>query len=200
MDTEIIKAIAPLGAMIVAACGLFLAWRTQREGQLRKADVLKWALESIESLQTAVLLIDRRCHEADLPDEELATDLYDSCSRLSVLAEQGRLYFRNQKHAHGAAKEIAYRGLRPEILDQLIIGFYVCQTFFQSTTDERWKLRYLMLQAELRFVSLVQAEVGRSKIASSIAGASGDGVNLRRLLANIDSRKLENSSHRFRLR
>lgn len=60
---------------------------------------------------------------------ETPTKLQNTISRLSALADQGRLFFPNPKlGVHGLEKEDAYQNFRPRILDWLVYGFRVCCT------------------------------------------------------------------------
>jgi hypothetical protein len=129
MDIEWIKALAPVGTLLVGTAGFYLAWKSRRESQLRQADVLKWSLETIRLLQEVVLATDKGYAEPGLVTEEFCKALSASGDALSVAAEQGRLFFRNIPNSHGNKKEPAYRGLRPEILDQLIIAAQICREF-----------------------------------------------------------------------
>lgn len=197
MDIEWVKALAPVGTLLVGTAGFYLAWKSRRESQLRQADVLKWSLETIRLLQEVVLAADRGCSDPNFITEEFRKALSTLGDALSVAAEQGRLFFRNIPNPHGDKKEQAYRGLRPEILDQLIIAAQICREF-EGNTQQRRQLRYLALRAEQRFVSLAQLEVGRARVSSIAAGASGSGVHLGSLISGINSHDMERSEDRFR--
>jgi hypothetical protein len=181
--------IAAIVSAILAIVGLYFVWRSQREAQLRRGEVLEWANESISVMQTLVLKLNPRSSDAvdpNQPDKEIA----NLAILASVLAERGRMFFKNTPHAHGADKPEAYRGLRPEILDQLIIAYQVALSSELANSETKRKLRYLAMQAEQRFVSLVQMEVGRGKGASPSAGQPGTAVDVNWLVQSIDTDKM----------
>jgi len=173
---------ASIVSPLIAAVALYLAWRVQRENQLRRGEVLGWANRAIDVLQTLALLM-RRKADNDESIIQLAV-------QASVLIEQGRMFFRNKPHSYGAEKLPAYQGIRPLILDKLVIACGTAWAWPTASVEERRRLAYVLAQAEKWFVSLAQMEVGRSRSASVDASQAGNGVRIQRLLAEVDEEAL----------
>src|SRR6185312_15285366 len=113
--------LAAVVSAFVALIGLVVAWRKARESALRKEDVHSWSNDVIRNLQALVLICQRRNGSLS-PDAE-RTKLVDIFFETSVLAEQGRLFFKNEAVGkYGLDKPEAYRGKRPEILDQILVA------------------------------------------------------------------------------
>jgi hypothetical protein len=174
-------AIASIISAIVAALGLFVAWR---ERALRRAEVLAWANEGISALQTIGLLCDQRSPLWD--DPERTNLIREAMVSTSVLIEQGRLFFRNKPWGDwGAHQEPAYRGLRPVVLDQLVLAHQIAVTLSSASAYDPDDLQQIAEMARKRFVSLCQQEVGRSRSASVNPARGGESVDLRREVARL---------------
>jgi hypothetical protein len=177
-------------AWVVAAGGLVGWYASRRAAQLRKDDVLAWALASIDAMQTLVIV----CREAgkSLPDGLVETRLQELVIRTSVLIEQGRLYFRNVPSGHyGSEKPHAYQGLRPKILDYLVVGHATACSWATATPLDRRKMGYVAEEAARQFVSTVQKEVGRDCTAFDGAAERGLGVHLPSLIRRVDESMLQ---------
>ena len=85
---------AAVVSAFVGLIGFALAWRRAREAALRKEDVHAWSNDVIRNLQSLVLVCQRRTGSLS-PDAERAK-LVDIFFETSVLAEQGRLFFKNE--------------------------------------------------------------------------------------------------------
>jgi len=117
--TETIKWAGPLVFSLLALWkSTSDSSRAARESSTRarqqyNADLRHWFNEGIYALSDAVQLA--RLEQVD------AKKVGEVISRLSALADQGRLFFPNQYPTlHGQDKESAHRGFRPRILDWLI--------------------------------------------------------------------------------
>ncbi len=109
----------------------------------------------------------------------------------SILVERGRLFFRNARSGHGRHKPHAYRGKRPEILDQLVIAHQIACTWPDADSDRRRMMGVVASDVLRRFVSLVQMEVGRTRTASADTRRRGDGADLDMRLREVDSVPIE---------
>lgn len=163
--------------------------RTQAE-DLRLDEVSAWAKESIATMQSLVVAL--RLDERAVSNVARRAKVLDAAFQTSVLIETGRLYFKNQiVDDFGAGKEPAYRGYRPLILDQLVIACQVADRYLIDGSDEGCRLLAVAEDATRKLVSLLQAEVGRSRSASIDTGAHGDGANLEYLLSVLPKERQE---------
>jgi hypothetical protein len=196
----IYASIASVVSACVAACGLFFAWRQSREGTLRRADVLRWAEDSIDQLQT--LLVICVLNEGELEPAFEREKLAAIMLTTSTLAERGRLFFKNEirSDGHGQDKEAAYQGYRPKILDQLVVAHQIARHWPQANADDRKIMLILAQDAARTFVSLAQQEVGRSKTASAVTKRAGDGRDLDELVKEFNRARLEQGSSFARAR
>jgi hypothetical protein len=196
----IYASIASVVSACVAACGLFFAWRQSREGTLRRADVLRWAEDAIDQLQTLLVIcvLDEGELEPAFEREKLAAIMLTT----STLAERGRLFFKNEIRGdgHGQDKEQAYQGYRPKILDQLVVAHQIARHWPQANADARKIMLILAQDAARTFVSLAQQEVGRSKTASAVTKRAGDGRDLDELVKEFNRARLEQGSSFARAR
>ncbi|MAK80631.1 hypothetical protein [Phenylobacterium sp.] len=180
-------------AALVSIVGLLLAatawWIRRRDDSLRRTDVHAWADRAIEALQSVVLIA--RLSARALPPAEFEIRRIDLAFKTSVLAEQGRLFFRNRRWGReGREKQIAYRGRRPAILDDLIVAHQACLELASPDAD-RLKIGLVAEDALKRFVSSVQSEVGRSRTASAATSRSGRGIDIQRLMEELDARRVD---------
>ncbi len=178
---------AAVASAIFAAVSLFSAWLSFRRNELRRDHVLAWSNEAIVALQTLLVL----CIDAEPQSPELEVRLRDIRLRLSILTEQGRLFFRNTGlKNHGVDKEAAYTRLRPRILDHLIAAHQVASAWTVANPSEQQRMRLVAQDSVREFVSLAQKEVGRTRTASVDASMAGESIRLRSLLANISPDRL----------
>jgi len=179
---------AAIVSAIVAVIGLLIGWRRAREGALRKGEVLTWSNSVIANLQTLALLCR---NDASLPPEVVEQKLREIFFETSILAEQGRLFFKNEiAGAHGAEKQEAYRGKRPEILDQVLVGHEIAGAFAGADAESRLRMRCVAEDACRRFVTLAQKEVGRSRTASAATRKGGTGPSLQNLMQGVQAERL----------
>ena len=125
---------------------------------------------------------------------ELDKKLKELCLTAAILVEQGRLFFKNQRVGdYGQHKEAAYRGLRPCILDPLIVAHQIAMRWPQENPEARVRMRFVAESSLKRFVTLVQKEVGRSRTASIETKRGGDRIDLNELTAGIDKVRVDKS-------
>jgi hypothetical protein len=192
--------IASLVSVSIAACGLFFAYRQSRESTLRRADVLRWAEDAIDVLQSLLLICVLDDDELDpAVEREKLTDIMFASS---TLTERGRLFFKNEirDDGHGREKDAAYQGYRPKILDQLVIAHQIARHWPQANADDRKIMLILAEDAARTFVSLAQQEVGRSKTGSAVTKRGGDGRDLDELVKEFNRARLEQGSSFTRAR
>ena len=196
----IYASIASVVSACIAACGLFFAWRQSREGTLRRADVLRWAEDSIDQLQSLLVIcvLGEGELEPGFERDKLAAIMFAT----STLTERGRLFFKNEirDDGHGQDKELAYQGYRPKILDQLVVAHQIARHWPQANADDRGIMLILAQDAARTFVSLAQQEVGRSKTASAVTKRAGDGRDLDELVKEFNRARLEQGSSFARAR
>ena len=160
---------------VIVALGTFFAWRSD---QLRRGEVLEWGLKCIDQLQKLHLWCGSNTgQEKDtcMPSEY--------STGISVLAEQGRMFFRNASPKdYGQQKELAYRGYRPVILDQLVFAYIVAHAWGDLPPADRAVARKVIAQCKERFVSLLQREAGRKRTADRYSKEAGSGQTLASLL------------------
>jgi hypothetical protein len=163
-------------AVIVAVAG----WSASRKQELRLNEVLLWVNASIDCIQTVVLLIGREA--LSLTDDERRDRLEEQGVRASVLVGQGRMFFQNaERDSFGQDKHPAFRGLRPLILDVLVVIHQLALAWPKLKTDHGAAFD-VALDCLQRFVSLAQQEVGRERTASAYVAAGGSGASFASLL------------------
>lgn len=179
------EATAAIVSALLAAFALFAGWRSNRRNELRREDVLDWANESIAALQTLLLL---SIHgDPPIPAAEATRRRTDLLIQTSVLVERGRLFFRNAgPHSVGSEKHRAYRGKRPEILDQLVAAHQIACRWPTASDEERVRMRLVAEDCLKQFVSMVQQEVGRSRTASADTRRGGSGALLGLRMSELD--------------
>jgi hypothetical protein len=186
-------AAVPIMSALIAFGGLFIAWRQSRESALRRADVLAWANEVIRTLQSLLLICVLDEDEVDAATRKtmLTQIIFDT----SVLVERGRLFFRNEvRDDHGQNKELAYRGYRPTILDQIVVAHQIAREWQKASEAERLNMMLLAESCAKKFISLAQQEVGRSRTVSAVTKKAGDGRQLDDLLKDFNAAQLEATS------
>ncbi len=176
-------AITTLATLIA----LFVSWLDWRRRELRREEVLIWANQSITELQSLFLL----CQD-DLNGRSASSANFDEIRlNTSILVEQGRLFFKNARpKEYGQSKELAYRGYRPLILDQLVYAHQIADKWNESAVSERTILRNAAGVCLKKFVSLAQSEVGRSRTVSQYTRVSGDGGDVFWMMAQRDISKV----------
>ncbi len=170
-------------SVLLPALALFGTWMSWRRSELRRDDVLVWGNDAIAALETILLIcIDEENHRT-APNPRMDDLRY----RTAILVEQGRLFFRNKDpHRHGGSKQSAYRGLRPCILDPLVVAHQIATAWPTADPADRAGIRMIAESRLKSFVSLLQKEVGRDRTASAETGEGGDGATLRHLLSQLE--------------
>lgn len=184
-DADLIAALAA----IIALAGTYLGWRRR---ELRREEVLKWGLDCIEVLQTSLMMVQliRNTRQINSPAE-----LRQLQVRSAILCEQGRLFFKNRNRSmSGRNKRPAYRGLRPIILDRLIINFEVLKLLSEGDISDVVHIADIAEDNLKHFVSLIQSEVGRSRTSSADASIGGEEIDLKRLIDAEKKAKEENEN------
>ena len=92
--------------------------------------------------------------------------------------------------SYGSDKPLAYQGLRPRILDYLLIAHQVACSWPTASAKDRLKLGYLADNATKEFVSTAQKEVGRDRTAFSGAAKEGTSIELSDLLPGVNDEML----------
>ena len=180
-----LETMAAVASAVVAAFALLFTWREVRLRALRTEDVFKWANESIATLNSLYLLIYLSRHQRGAPSDADKRN-EEIIFSTSSLAEQGRLLFKNTHFgSYGTEKKPAYRGLRPLILDYLVIAHQVALEWQTASEERQAALEVIAEDCAKSFVSLAQDEVGRKSAASKEAQRGGDGSNLAYLLGEV---------------
>jgi hypothetical protein len=175
---------APVFTMIAAIVVIYVRWKRWRESQLRLEQVLSWANEVIEELQSLVLVC--QLSEAQLE----AGKLRDILFRTSILVERGRLFFKN-KGNHGPRKWAAYRGNRPKILDPIVTAHQIAFCLRDEINeDARRRIWAVAEDCREEFVTLAQKEVGWAKTVSVDTGQAGESIRIRELLDAVTPQQL----------
>jgi hypothetical protein len=174
-----------LMALFIGSMTLLITWKRWRQDQLRKNEVLSWADECVDVLQSIFLV--SHTHKKFLNEGELRKIRFELSIKTSVLIERGRFFFRNEvSDDWGNQKPKAYRGYRPRILDHLVIGYQIVTRWPNKNEDEINKRSALALETVQNFVSLAQAEIGRDKVASAEAIKGGDHIELSILMVSVE--------------
>jgi hypothetical protein len=126
-----------------------LAWRDE---YLR--EISEWAREGLAALATSVHLCDR--DPAREPDGTFYNKRHDLRVQLSVLIDRGRWFFPNVQVDYGQHKEGAYRGLRHEILDPLVVAYRGLSRMDYCNKSNNSGLRDELVTAQREFVDRVQ--------------------------------------------
>lgn len=185
-----LEAFAAFLSAILTAIALFAGWLSSRKSELRREDVADWANEAITALQTLLLI----CIHGDppIPAAEADRRRVDLLIQTSVLTERGRLFFRNAgPYSVGRDKPRAYRGKRPEILDQLVVAHQIACRWPHAGDEERARLRLVAEDCLKQFVSLIQREVGRSRTVSADTRRRGTGVHLMERMTEIPQERVD---------
>lgn len=158
--------------------------------ELRIAEVAGWAASAIASAQRLVVALQLKSTQIDQIErrDRIRAEVFAT----SVLVEQGRMFFRNSiTDDFGGDKEPAYRGYRPRVLDPLVVLCQVGSRYLAEGASPDARLVRVAENATRQLVSLLQAEVGRSRAASADTGSGGDGANLDYLLRRLPEEPVE---------
>lgn len=184
-----LEAMAAVLSAILTALALFAGWRSSRKSELRREDVANWADESITALQTLLLISIHS--DPPIPAAEADKRRVEVLFQTSALVERGRMFFRNAgPYSEGREKHRAYRGKRPEILDQLVAAHQIACRWPRANDEERVRMRLVAEDCLKRFVSLVQLEVGRSRTASAGTRRRGTGAVLGLRMEELDPERV----------
>lgn len=165
--------ISVLGIAVPLIVGVF-GWRRR---ELRREEVLAWASQAIDSLETVVLLCIHMPPGVDASAYSSRRD--NALFEIPCLVERGRMFFKNQViNDWGEEKPPAYRGYRPKILDSLVISYQVLQRLPGEEPTDRLILKSIALKALQEFVSLAQKEVGRARTVAKDTAKGGQGIDL----------------------
>jgi hypothetical protein len=180
----IISGIVSATAAVLALVGSLYAWRTR---ELRREEVLHWAMECIEVLQTSLIIFQA------IRDKNPNADTTESRKlqiRSSVLCEQGRLFFKNQSPStYGQHKRPAFQGLRPIILDRLLVNYQLFDKLAKGDNSNIVSMARIAEDNLKHFVSLTQAEVGRERAASADASLGGQSISMDQLILDDIQRR-----------
>ncbi|MEI9852546.1 MAG: hypothetical protein WDN24_18700 [Sphingomonas sp.] len=179
-----IEGVAGAASALATAIALLATWLSWRRSELRRDDVHDWANEAIAAMQTIRLICAGR--RTAMTPEEARTRLTQLAVDTSVLVERGRLFFRNARSWDGRHLPRAYRGKRPEILDQLVVAHQIACAWPGANPEERVRMALVSEDVLRTFVTLMQAEVGRSRTASAGTRRRGDGADLGWRMQDLD--------------
>ncbi len=182
----------------IAATAALMVWLQWRERRLRQDDVLRWANEVIRAQQTLHLLL--FLGDAGFGKAEARALLAKLAVDLSVLVEQGRLFFRNTPHpTYGAERPPAYRGYRPLLLDSIVVSHQIACRWAGADAAERDRMVIVAEDCVRNFVSMAQREVGRSRTAHQDTAVKGEGESLDVLLGRVADGRVDALQKRGRL-
>jgi hypothetical protein len=179
-----LEATAAIASAVLTAVALFAGWLSNRKSELRREDVADWANEAITALQSLLLL----CIHGDppIPAAEAERRRVELLFATSALTERGRIFFRNAgPYSVGRDKPRAYRGKRPELLDQLVIAHQITCRWPHAGDAERVRLRLVAEDCLKQYDSLIQREIGRSRTVSADTRRRGTGMHLMEHMAEI---------------
>lgn len=173
------------GSLTVAIFGSLFAWIRWRSSELRRDEVLEWANECIESLQSLYLI--SILNDPALDKSQIDEIRISIIFRTSSLIERGRIFFKNEViDDFGANKCSAYRGYRPRILDHLVVAHKIARYWPNESSEEALRRSVVARECLKNFVSLAQKEVGRGRAASAEALKGGNSVDLPSLLSSVE--------------
>ena len=137
-------------------------------------DILGWAGEAMRALAEAERVIcELKSHGNG---EVFEMSRYEVSSRLSELADRGRLFFPNLPDPfHGHQKEAAFRGLRPPVLDAMVFAHYAVLRVTPGTHDPNAIAGFLR-RCRRVLVSEVQVAIDprrRTRVISTLSKARG---------------------------
>ena len=181
--------IAPI-SLIITVISLYFTWSHLRKQELRREEVLNWANECIECMQSIYLIssINDPIFTKQKIDEIRLKAIFDT----STLIERGRLFFKNEVSDNfGTDKHAAYRGYRPRILDHLVVAHQVALSWPDKNKDQIMRRTAVAKDSLQEFVSLAQKEVGRQRATSEEALKGGDGIHLPMLMAAVNRNRLD---------
>lgn len=183
-----LDAIAAIVSAVLTAVALYASWRSWRRSELRRDDVLEWANRAIAALQNVRLI--SGTIRAHLDPEDARQRMIELAVETSILVEQGRLFFRNTRSRYGKWKPSAYRGSRPVILDQLVLGHQIACAWPAASADDRDRIAVVADDVLRIFVSLIQKEVGRERTASADTRRGGKSADLPWLMQQVSAERL----------
>jgi hypothetical protein len=144
-----------LGISVVALFIASLAWRLANRSARNDviAQVRDWGGEVVQVITDAASLCEPGYMQTNCPGT--ATKLPDLTSRASALIERGRFFFPNAKReAYGTHKSPAKRGIRPQVLDLVLISYELTRSIDPDAANDRLLLAFRALRDA--FVSTIQ--------------------------------------------
>jgi hypothetical protein len=193
---------SPISTVVATAVAIFafvLTWRTEtrkrldedldrKEKRLRQSEVVAWSIGVVQGMQAVSILCSKSYDW--VPEEKTKERLLQLSIELSCAVEVGRLYFKNEA-GDNEDVPIAYRGLRPAILDEILICHDVARDWPLLSEYQRGVASSLARKATREFVSLVQQEVGRSEVAHSYNAKGGSGRRLGHYLTESNTASMQ---------
>ncbi len=178
---EVGAAIASALIALLALAGGIFQWRTR---ELRREEVLVWANQTIDVLQSITLIC--VLDEDRFPEGYLEPKVCDLLFRSSILVEQGRIFFKNViRDEFGKEKNEAYRGYRPRVLDHLVVAHQVACHWSRADPMTRKKMGIIADDCLKQFGSAMRREVGRHRTAASGTAAHGAGIHLQSMIDHV---------------
>jgi hypothetical protein len=139
-------------------------------------DILGWAGEAMRALAEAERVIcELRSHGNG---EVFEMSRYEVSSRLSELADRGRLFFPNLPDPfHGRDREAAFQGLRPPILDAMVFAYHAVERV-QPSQHNPGAVADFLRRCRRVLVSEVQVAIDprrRARVIAALSKARGGG-------------------------
>jgi hypothetical protein len=163
-------ALGLAGAVVGGTAALFAWFSLHVADRAARNDVVSelrgWANDVIDLLSEASEL----CGEegAMLSPDESSRRKSQLATRASSLWDRGRLFFPNvHQDVFGMHKPSAYSGLRPPILDMLMLSYELCRRIDAKPTVGDNPRRKAFVHLKREFVSTIQAAISPSKAPSS---------------------------------
>jgi hypothetical protein len=122
------------------------------------SEIMSWANQAIEQFSNAAQLA--RGRGLAYSPSELRSAVLEVGTRISALADRGRLFFPNEEpHVHGAERELAFKGFRPVVLDCLVFSFYELELLEIEQAEPDIEACEFFTKCRRLFVSEIQNSV-----------------------------------------
>ncbi len=161
---DVLIAVLSAGVAVIGALLSRSETRKQRrlqEENLRHAvdaQSLTWGNQCIDTLNRAAMFARTRQHQQS--DASFLQQRVNLMLAVSSLVERGRLFFPNvDPESKGAAKEGAYRGSRPPVLDALMYAYYELEALTRSDGPTAENSADFLEQCRRLLVSELQAHI-----------------------------------------
>jgi len=155
--------VALQGSLLAVAVAVFNQLNASRARKLnilayldsRDKTIREWATDVVKEIDAAIALceIDPRMREGG----SVFNDRLKLKQNLSTLTDVGRWFFPNDSpEKYGTDKELAYKGLRPRVLDPIVASYRFVSTINYEDGDKNHGIRRDLIGEKKQFVSEVQ--------------------------------------------